>query len=100
MVIIKNICNDIENELKISEDYAKKAVQYKLEYPSVAQCYLEYSNAHLSIMNGLHQEVVNLITNYRKINGEPPAPMLAIYNYLHERFIEMARDIKSLQEMF
>ena len=47
-----------------------------------------------------HDAVVALIEGYRKENGEPPAPMMAIYNYMHERHITKAAAIKSLQEMY
>ena len=51
-------------------------------------------------MSGLHSEVVTIINDYRKTNGEPPAPMMAIYDYMHERFIEKAAAIKNLQDLF
>lgn len=100
MKIIKELCNDIECKLDCAEGYVKKAIQYKLDYPSVAQRYLNYSNTCLEIMKGLHEEVVSLINSYRKEHGEPPAPMMAIYNYMHERFIEKAAAVKNLQDLF
>jgi len=36
-------------------------------------------------IKGLHDAVVTLIEAHRKEKGEPPAPMMAIYNYMHER---------------
>ena len=100
MKVIKDLCINIEHELKSAEDYAKKAIQYKMDYPSTAQRYLNYSNNKMDTMRGLHDEVVALINDYRKINGEPPEPMMAIYNYMHERFVEMAAAIKNLQDLF
>ena len=37
---------------------------------------------------------------YRKTNGEPPAAMQAIYDYVHEQNIEEAAEVKRLQSMF
>ena len=51
-------------------------------------------------MNLLHTQVVKLIEAYRKSEGEPPAEMLAVYNYLHEKFIDRAKEIKLLQQMY
>jgi len=44
--------------------------------------------------------VVALIEAYKKEKGEPPAPMMAIYNYMHERHINKAAAIKTLQDMY
>ena len=51
-------------------------------------------------MNLLHNQVVKLIDNYRKTEGEPPVEMMAVYNYLHEKFIEEAKEIKIMQQMY
>ena len=51
-------------------------------------------------MQMLHNQVVKIIENYRKTNGEPPASMLAIYDYLHEKFIDEAKEVKMLQQMY
>lgn len=100
MKVIKQLSKDIECELDKAEDYTKKAIQYKLEHPDVAQSYLNAGNVHMDLMKNLHDRVVALITEYKKEKGEPPAPMMAIYDYVHERFMEKAAAVKNLQDVY
>lgn len=51
-------------------------------------------------MQILHNQVTKIIESYRKTNGEPPAPMLAVYDYLHEKFIDEAKEVRMLQQMY
>ena len=51
-------------------------------------------------MQLLHNQVVKLIENYRKTNGEPPAAMQAVYDYLHQKYIDEAKEIKVMQQMY
>ena len=51
-------------------------------------------------MQALHSAVVKIIDNYRKMHGEPPAPMLAVYEYLHEKSIDEVKEVRFLQQMY
>jgi hypothetical protein len=51
----------------------------------------------LKHMNMLHDAVVKKIMAYRQTNGEPPADMQAVYDYLHEKQIEDVNEIKAMQ---
>lgn len=100
MKIIKCLSEKIEDELDAAECYVKKAVEYSENFPEAAKAFYNASNTHMDIVKNLHDVVVNLIGSYRKEKGEPPAPMMAIYDYMHERHINKAAAIKNLQDLY
>ena len=100
MEIIKKLSNMIAEELEDAEKYAKCALMYKDERPSLSRLFFTLSNEEMDHMNRLHEAVVNIIKDYREENGEPPASMLAVYEYLHEQQIEEAAEVKKYQDMY
>ena len=100
MQIIKCLSEDIEETLDCAEDNIKKAIMYKDEYPVAAKAFYTKSTLLMDSIKPLHDAVVALIEAHRKEKGEPPAPMMAIYNYMHERHIMKAVAIKNLQDMY
>ena len=100
MQIIKCLSEDIEIALECAEDNVKKAIMYKDEYPVAAKAFYTKSTMLMDSIKPLHDAVVTLIETYKKEKGEPPAPMMAIYNYMHERHIMKAAAIKNLQDMY
>lgn len=100
MQIIKCLSENIETLLDMSEENIKKAIMYKEEFPVAAKALYNESITLMDSIKGQHDAVVNIIDAYRKDKGEPPAPMMAIYNYMHERHINKAAAIKNLQDMY
>ena len=93
----------IEDTIDCAEDYIKAAMEYKSEYPEypeVAKTLAMLSENEMSNMNSLHSVVTKVISEYRKTNGEPPAPMMAVYDYLHKRYIDHAAQVKAMQAMY
>ena len=100
MKIIECLSEDIEATMDMAEENIKKAIMYKTDYPAAAKSFYTKSITLMDTIKGQHDAVVALIEGYKKDKGEPPAPMLAIYNYMHGRHINQSVAIKNLQDMY
>ncbi len=94
MKAIESLIEMITDELDGAEHYAMCALKWKSEHPKVAQRLNELASVELTHVKTLHNEVERMIEEYRAQVGEPPADMLAIYNYEHEKAIRRAAKIK------
>ena len=100
MKIIQTISEHIEEELEDAETYIKLAHEYREEFPQIAKTFYELSIEEMRHMDMLHIEVAGLIKKHREEHREPPAAMLAVYEYLHKKDIEKSAKIKLLQNHF
>lgn len=100
MKIIEYYTDKIAEEIKDAKNYAMKALELRDTDPDQAQALYDISVEEMGHMSMLHGLVVGIIEKYRKEKGEPPADMMARYNYLHQKAIEKAAKVKNLQEMY
>lgn len=100
MESIEKLSHRIEEEIEDAEEYAKMALHYKETDPELAQTYITISGEEMKHMEMLHRQVARLISTYRKEHGEPPAPMQAVYDYVHKREIEKANKVHLLHQQY
>lgn len=59
------------------------------------------SQEKMTHMNLLHQDVVRRIEKYKRDTGnQPPAHMMAVYEFAHRRAIAAAEKVAELQKMY
>lgn len=90
----------IEEEIHDVKKYAKMAAHMKKENPALAQVLYNISVQEDGHQAAIHAEVVKMIENYRKTHGEPPASMLAVYDFMHKRHIDKLAEARRYQEMY
>ena len=100
MKIIKVLSGKIKEEINDAKSYAKMAIEYKEDYPELSRTLYNLSTQEMEHMNLLHNEVTAIIRKYRETNGDPPVEMMAVYDYLHKEQIDMAAEVKVLQNMY
>lgn len=100
MILIQRLSENIEDEIKGVREYGKMAVEVKSEYPALSETLHLMARQEADHVNRLHEQISKLISDYRIKNGEPPASMLAIYEYLHKKHIEEFAEAKRYVEMY
>lgn len=100
MKLIEYLSERIEEEIEDARQYALKALEVKGERPELAETLYNLSRQETEHVNKLHEQVARIIIDYRNKNGEPPADMMAIYEYLHKKHIEKATEAKRVQDMY
>ena len=100
MTIIKCLSEKIEEELEDANAYIDLAMKWKTDEPDTAEVFYELSTEEMGHVDKLHKEVADLITEYRSEHGDPPKDMMTLYNYLHDKHIGEATQIRVKQGMY
>lgn len=100
MKIIKCLSELVQEELCDAENYISLALKYADEDKECAKLFYDLSLEEMKHMQKLHDRITAIISSYKSKVGDPPEAMLAVYNYLHEKEIEKAKEVKILQAMF
>lgn len=100
MKLIRELEEKIEDEIHDIKEYAEMASAVKAEHPSLAQVLYNISVQEDAHQAALHSEVVKLIEEHRRTRGDPPAEMMAVYDYLHKRHIEKLAEARRYQDLY
>ena len=100
MQVIADIADTIEELLDRAESHINEAIIKKETYPQIATIYYNLSVVEMNQVDIFHGQIVNLITEYRKTQGEPPERMMGRYEYIHEKQIKQANKVKILQSIY
>lgn len=82
-----------------AEKYAKLALEYKEQYPEMLDTFLTLSRQEVNHATMLHNHVERLIRDFRAKEGDPPAAMMAVYDWEHEKMIDNMAKVRVLQEL-
>ena len=100
MKVIRDLEELIEEEIHDIKKYAKMAAEVKQDHPALAQVLYTISTQEDGHQAAIHGEVVKIIEQYRKTNGEPSAAMMAVYDFMHKRSIDKLADARRYQEVY
>lgn len=100
MKLIKELEELIEDEIHDVKKYAKMAAALKSEHPSLAQTLYTISTQEDAHQAAIHGEAVKIIEEYRKKHGEPPAAMMAVYDYVHKKHIDALAEARRYQDVY
>ena len=100
MMIIKKLSEMIGEEISDADKYISCALKHRDENPQLAETFFRLSLEEMQHMSLLHDQVTRIIEEYRRAKGDTPPSMMAVYDYLHEKHIEHAGEVKAKQMLY
>ena len=97
---IKELVENINEELEDAEKYARLAVMYKDEDSRLADTYVRLANEELNHSELLHGQAVRMIEAHRAAGNTAPPVMMAIWDWEHKKSIDHKTKVKALIEMY
>lgn len=96
---IKELSDEMKEELEGAKCYAKLYVNYKSSNPSLAKKYYEMANDELKHANYLHEMAVEKINKVKEENLSFPEYMEMIWKDKHDAYIDEMANIKVILAM-
>lgn len=93
---IKELVEQIDDELSGAKKYAELAQEYKFITPDLSALYMAHAYEELTHADELHTEAVMLIKQARAEGQKPTQEMLDKWNEEHKTYISKEAEIKAL----
>ena len=105
MKLIKQISNDIAENISEAKDKIRTAYELKAESPEAAAWYREMAQAHIGFNSKGHEVIKKLIEAYKTSDEYKRNPafadgMLGAWNAIHEELIAKTAEVKAMVEGF
>lgn len=97
---IEQLSDHIKEEIEDAQTYIREAFECKEHDKAVADLYATLAAEELKHMDMLHQQVVKVIEEYRKVKGDPPVEMQARYDILHKIYTGDANKVKLMIKLY
>ena len=97
MRVIKVLSEQICEELEDSNKYINSALTYKIQFPKLAETYIELANEEIGHAERLHKQVVSLIS---EIQVEIPKFMQELWEEKHIELITKTAELKTKIELY
>ncbi|MDE6598768.1 MAG: hypothetical protein K2K34_01640 [Oscillospiraceae bacterium] len=100
MRLIKDITDDMMEEIHDAKRRIKRAMEFKPLYPDIAQRESEIAAQELVHAEKDHKSAMELIEEFKKSKGEPPEYMMEFWKEKHEDFMEKYAHAKCMIDLF
>lgn len=100
MKLIRDLESAISDEISDIKKYAKWAAALKESHPTLAQVLYNISTQEDGHQAAIHNEVVKIIEEHRRTHGEPPASMMAVYEFIHQQHIDNLAEARMYQDVY
>lgn len=100
MKAIKEITDDMLEEIHDAKHRIKRAMEFKPLYPEIARRESEIAAQELTHAEKDHASAVELIEVYKKTKGDPPEYMLEFWRERHEHYMEKFAHVRYMIDMF
>lgn len=100
MKVIKEIVEQINEEISGAEEYSKYATQYKDEDKALADTYAKLAEVELTHVDSLHAQVVRIIKAWQSKGEQVPSAMQAVWDWVHQNQVDKVARIKVLLNIY
>lgn len=100
MRVIKELAEQIADEVEGVTEYAKAALTYKVERPALADVYYRIANAEYNHVAMLHDQVAKIVKEAEASGTEVPPAMRQKWDDGHKAIIAKMAEAKTYLSMY